>query len=400
MPVNIVKVVKGPFGTQIKFGISGAAVIGAFLAFAHWARPAMGLLYAFLDFFTVQRWAIVFFGTTIVTAGFLLVCARPQFKQGWRSLVTTIAILLGGIPTALALLADHIVPPRWTGPSIGLVQVDNESELREPIGRMIYRLGRQLNESVEFAQIIAPENGIVQALKKVRRFQHDIVILDYYEPLQLADVRFADMLNPRTLYVLTRPGDSRQPLSPNVISLSPPVVEEVYALATLVGLPVSPVQIVRSAAPRAELAAYRLRQALTAREIAVGPTLERDLMDVELIPGRTTVWIGWRPATLPDGSVIRGPCVIMAEDGGGLRIHSLAVLPYLSGEVQADEVWRQNQLLALGAIMDAHFVKSGRPLDTRVSMDAVVERLASLHLATVSREMRLVPRYSELGGPK
>lgn len=409
MGLTWTKKIKGPFNTEVTVDFVAVLkvilVVGPLGALYRWHRPAMGLGYAIIDIVTAQRWATVFFGTTLVLSG-LLLGAWPWIKQGWRSCIPAIAIGIGMVLMGLPLFADQLRSvSRWAGRSIGLVQFDNSSELREPIAKLVDDLREELGKSVEFTQIGVQAKGIVSALKQVQSYEHDVVVLDYEEPTQLGGVHFSDVLNPRTLYVLVRPADPNLTLPPNVISLSPAVVEEVSALATLVGSPPGQVRILRSGVPRARHAADLLRYALMTRGFAVDPVLtvspKADLRDLHLDAGQTAVWIGWRRATLPDGSEIQGPSVIIVDESDGVVTQTIRPLPYQSCVVRDDVDWQQNQLLALKAIMDAHFVgEPGRPLDIRISIDKAVDLLASLHLVTVSHEMRLVPRYSQLGGPK
>ena len=391
------KLFKGPWGTEIKIGGSISGVFLAFLMLVRWQRPAMGFTYEALAFVIEHKLAVIFLGTTLLSVGLLLPQTYTKLKKGNISILISAFVILGIILPCFAFLSPMIESaPRWAGPSVGLVQINNSSGLGEPISKAISQLNINLDETVELSLMSTKPEDLSKTLKNVSRYQHDIVILDYHEPTKIRGANFANLLNPRSLYILTRPGDPNVPLPSNVVYLSPPVVEEVYALASLIPPPAKAVQIIKSDTSRSSTATGLLRHVLSARGHSLKPDKYWNEIDfARLNAGQLLVWVGWQSKLLPDGTEVMFPSVIEANDFGNMTVKSMKILPYITGGGNGADSWRNNQILALSAIFEAHFIEAKRPLNTKLSINAVVHRLANEHLTTVSRSMRLVPRYAK-----
>jgi hypothetical protein len=392
---SIEKTFKGPYGTEIKFGLPIFAVIIAIFLFFKWQRSAMGFTYEILELIISNKFSLVCLGATLLCLGILLPKAFPEHSKGRKSILMSALVIGGILLPAIAFLSPLMQSvPRWAGPSIGLVQFDDSSGLSMPIHEAVNNINRNLDESIALNSLSIRPDNLSQVLKNVSRYQYDIVILDYPNPTMVRGKDLSGYLNSRSLYILTQPVNPDSSLPKNVLYLSPPIVEEIYALASQIPPSNKPITIVHSQTARSISATDLLSHALHTRGHSLSPPKNWNDVDfTRFQPENSVIWLGWEHKTLPRGTVLKSPSFISIDKNSVFSIKPLNPLPYVSNKKSGAGGWIDNQVLALNAVLNAHFIDKNRPLNTDVTVEAVVHRLANEHLATVSKAMRLVPRY-------
>jgi len=329
----------------------------------------------------------------LATSCILLIClgwtlSRPNWLRA-------ILVLLGFAVLPVVVVLPQIPATRWTTPSVIILPGDENSV-------------RQL-ESAELSNLVSPSGTIsymsvpkhaaefIESMIAARDKNPDVVIVDYYYPFRKKDV---PLFNPRTLYLLTRQSANRELLDilPNVLLISPSIIDEVFAISKLIPRDATPIFVFRSDDDTGYAAQEMLRQLLSEddRKRLSTATLATTAPVEPADPGVTVV-LDW--ARTPSQVLRRAPKKGIVIAGSHADVDAWVRTPKLLLAAGGDfrtrtrSPARENQRTIMLAVLRSHF-ESNRPINPVASVRKAGELLKRRHLMQLSFDGEVVYRYA------
>ena len=321
-----------------------------------------------------------------------------------KSPLLVVTLSFGIISFCCAILAPLLNPYRYSDPSIHLIQ--NKGILQvNYIRDYLDNIGIDFQKTIGFSETrnVKSSESLKSALRKIKYKNHDIVILDYYNPLEFIDFDTETLLNPTTLYILTQPlNEETLPKSDNIVLLSPNLSDEIVSIVSSIPDSINTIQLYRSSdiiGKKAESLFLKLLPNSLNRVISRNYT--KDIQKNPFHESAYIVWLDWynTPSELINDKKLKNTDRIIT--GSNVNV-LLPNLKYQNHFVFFDEklenyntTLHANQMAAIKTIINSHF-EENRPLNLNITLARTKEEMRNNKYGFFTSKNNLIYKYTGL----
>lgn len=402
MSTRIVLPVTGQRGIQIAFTIPIFWIVWYCY---NYPNEVYSYFYFAIEWLKNYKISAILLGSNLILLFGLLSKMWPSASRNkpQKSLLTSL-IIIGIIIPAIALLSDIFKPQRFGNPSVQLIQ-NNGLIASTDVKRILSNIGEDYGVSIPLSDITNAKtaDAIKQSLINTKKGNHDIVIIDSYNPFNyINELDFSKFINPRTLYIITQPCQlSKFPKFKNVLSISPQFIDETLALALRQNKSKADIEIYRSDDKIGELSETIFRRLLGENHrIKVSSTTDNFHL-THLKKDNAIIWLDWNqtPSMKIDLDKLKEKAIVFTgshEKSKHKKICVPSLIPLVDNTQNIkDDYLKKNQLALINSIIDTHFGLE-RPLDISKTFNLAIEKIKLDNLGNFDFDKKFIHRYGKL----
>lgn len=368
------------------------------------------LIYLLFDLVQEKTFTLFLFGLVVVLTAVLF---NITLKVEVFNRPLTVIIVFGFFICMLAILG-------WLGVINERERLDNtpsivfisHNPVNDPISQKIQEFVHELNiirpgPTIKYEILTIPnhQDGLINTLNRVKREYHDIVIINYHNPFNFSHELRSNIINPRTLYLIVGsvniellPKNSKGEILSNIITLFPPLIDEVTWLIQRVPKD-SPVIIVKGNDNIGERASIIANLLLEQKGINVFREIYRTDLDDYLYNEAAHdniiyIWLDWNnnpPSWLFHKLIIPvSHTVINSESKNFIQPK---VSPFLNVNSSLNNNMLNNIVAISQTFVETRFAgPNQRSIDIRTNVLDASNQLNEKHLAYLSKNLKLIHR--------